>query len=161
MFDTLTLKFPAMERYAQSSRLEVSFTRISTDELSVIVSATVATFRNSAGPLELSARTLCYGYDLAEFARGLEQLHTRYEGSAEFVNQVGSFELSLTLTDKAHGILAVVARYEHDTDCMSPLEFRCFQLEQSFLSGLLSDVRRFLAESGVSTTHPFEHAPSA
>ena len=77
MSDTLTLKFPAMERYAQSSRLEVSFARISTDELSVSISATVSTFRNSAGPLEFTAHTLCYGYDLAEFARELKQLHTR------------------------------------------------------------------------------------
>ena len=161
MSDTLTLKFPAMERYAQSSRLEVSFARISTDELSVSISATVGTFRNSAGPLEFTARTLCYGYDLAEFARELEQLHTRYDGSAKFLNHVESFELSLTLADKGHGILAVIARYEHDTDCMSPVELRCFRLEQSYLSGLLSDIRRFLAESGVSTTHPFEHAPSA
>ena len=122
---------------------------------------TIGTFRNSAGPLEFTARTLCYGYDLAEFARELEQLHTRYDGSAKFLNHVESFELSLTLADKGHGILAVIARYEHDTDCMSPVELRCFRLEQSYLSGLLSDIRRFLAESGVSTTHPFEHAPSA
>ena len=150
-----------MEHYAQESRLEVSFSRVSSDELSLSISAVVFTFRNTQGPLELVARTLCYGYDLAEFARELERLRTRYDGSAEFVNQVGSFELRLTVADKAHGILAVVGRYEHDTDCMSPVELRCFQLEQSYLPSLISDIRRFLTESGVSTTHPFEHRPSA
>lgn len=81
MSDTLTLKFPALERYVQSSRLEVSFARISTDELCVNISATVGTFRNSTGPLEFTTRTLCYGYDLAEFARELEPLHNVESGS--------------------------------------------------------------------------------
>lgn len=161
MPDTLTIKFPAIERYAQSSCLEVSFCRIGTDELSVSISASVAAFRNSAGPLDFRARTLCYGYDLAEFARELKQLHTRYEGGAIFLNHVESFELEIRLADKGRGILAVIARYEHDADCMSPIELRCFRLEQSYLAGLLSDIQRFLAESGVSTTHPFENAPSA
>ena len=161
MPETLTLTFPAIDRYAQSSGLEVSFTPISDDELCISISATIYTFRNSAGPLELNSRSRCYGYDLAEFARELEELHARYEGSAKFINQVGSFELRLTLADRARGILAVIARYEHDTDCMSPVELRCFRLEQSYLSGLLSNIRRFLAESGISTIHPFHREPSA
>lgn len=160
MPDSLTLNFPAIDRYAQSSGLEVSFTPISADELSVSISATIY-LRNSQDPLELNTRTLCYGYDLAEFARELEQFHARYDDNARFINQVGTFELRLTLDDKSRGILEVVARYEHDTDCMSPVELRCFRFEQSYLPGLLSDIRRFLAESGVSTTHPFHREPSA
>jgi len=161
MPDTLTLHFPAVSRYPQSSGLEVSFTPISADELSVSISATIYTSLNSAGPLELNTRTPCYGYDLAEFARELEQFHARYDGGARFLNQLGSFELRLTLADKARGILDVAARYEHDTECISPVELQCFRLEQSYLPGLLSDIRRFLAESGISTTHPFHREPSA
>src|SRR2546430_2136921 len=130
MSDTLTFKFPPMEGYAQSSRLEVSFSRISTDELSVSISAPVGTFRNSAGPLELAARTLCYGYDLAEFAREIEQLHTLYESTARFVNQVGSFErtaflLSSPATSTTQ--IACLLRSYGAFDWSSPICLACFR----------------------------------
>lgn len=160
MSDALTLKFLAPERIAPSSRLELMFRRISEDELSVDIRAKIRTFRGSAGPLEFSVQTLCYGYDLAEFARELEQLHARYDGTAKFVDQVESFELRFTLTDKARGILSILARYEHDIELLAPIELRCFELEQSYIPGLLWDIRHFLADSGTSIAHPFDRAPS-
>lgn len=47
--------------------------------------------------LALSFAFSCFGYDLAEFARGMESLHARYDSEARFIDQAGDVELSFSM----------------------------------------------------------------
>lgn len=155
MATTLTLRFPADDRHPASSGLKVVLAPVSQNELSIHLAVAVDS-------VKFSAETLCYAYDLAEFARELETLHTRYDGSARFANQLSDFALILTLTNKTRGIISVTAYYTLHSfgDEINQLEFEFpfFQLDQSYLPGMIADIREFLAETGVDTTHPFLHS---
>lgn len=157
MQDALTVTFGN-----EANSLELQFT--SSEER---VCDTVVRIRQGAFDLGYSSH--CFGYDLAEFARELELLHATYEGVARFINQVGSIEVELAIAHPARGVVGVTAKLEHWVSwpadyapfCQqaeqSPLEFRGFTIEQSYLPSVISQIREFLAQSGVSTIHPMIH----
>ena len=119
--------------------------------------------------LDLSFLFSCFGYDLAEFARELESFHSRYEGSARFRDQSGEVDLEFALVHPVRGTIGITATLGHwvawpadwkpvrqQADNRS-LIFQGFTIEQSYLPSLVTQVRQFLAETGVSTVHPMIH----
>jgi hypothetical protein len=118
------------------------------------------------GALALTFSSYCFGYDLAEFANELEVFHRRYEGVARFVNQAGDMELEFSVVHPGRGIIGVIAKLEHMATWprdsaptqekfeQRKLEFQGFTIEQSFLPSLVTRIREFIDETGVSTIHP-------
>jgi hypothetical protein len=154
MPDMLTVAFKNEE-----SRLELQFTTGEGRTLEMAV-------RVHQGALNLAFSSYCFGYDLAEFVRELVSFHTRYEGTARFVNQTGDIQIELSLAHPGRGIIGVVAMLEHWVAWPADyapvrqgaerrsLVFQGFTMEQSYLPSLVAQMRQFLAETGVSTAHP-------
>jgi len=158
---TLTLTFDNEE-----SRLELRLTPREGRTFETIV-------RVHQGTLDLTFSSYCFGYDLAEFARELGSFHARYEGVARLINQTGDIQIELSLIHPARGIVGVVATLEHLVARPADyapvrqqaerrvLVFQGFTIEQSYLPSLVTQIREFLAKTGVSTIHPMIHETSA
>lgn len=125
-----------------------------------------AVARIRQGRLDLTFSFLCFGYDLAEFARELELLHARYEGTASFVNQAGNVRLGCSLVHPARGIIGVVVALEHwqawpadfpplpQVTELRSMMFHGFTIEQSYVPQVVARIQRFLVATGISTVHP-------
>jgi hypothetical protein len=161
MSDAFTLTFKNEE-----NRLELQFTPGEGRTLDTVVHV-------HQGTLDLTFSSYCFGYDLAEFARELESFHARYEGVARLINQIGDIQIELSLVHPARGIVGVVATLEHWVAWPADyapvrqqaerraLVFQGFTIEQSYLPSLVTQIRQFLDETGVSTIHPMIHETSA
>jgi len=157
MPDTLILTFKNEE-----SRLECRFTPGEGRTFDAVL-------RVQQGALDLTFSSYCFGYDLAEFAREMESFHARYEGTARFINQTADVELALSLVHPGRGIVGVVAKLEHWISWPADyapvrqqaerrsLVLEGFTIEQSYLPSLVTQIRQFLVETGVSTIHPMIH----
>ena len=113
MSECLTIRFHGGERGVRRSFVELTFRLSGPEDFVVGFRVQIGTLHVCKGPLLISSSTMCYGYDLAEFARELEELHARYEGKASFINQLGDLELHLELVDRGRGAVAVEVCYEH------------------------------------------------
>jgi hypothetical protein len=157
MPETLTVRFEN-----DQSGLELTFTPSG-------IRTCDAVARIRQGGLDLRFSFYCFGFDLAEFAREMESLHVRYEGLARFVNQwnpEGSLQLELSLVHPGRGVIGVVVTLEQWIAWPSDwapvrqqaerraLVFHGFTVEQSYLPSLISRVRQFLADTGISTARP-------
>lgn len=161
MSDLLTLTFKN-----EMSRLEFQFTPGEGRTFDSVL-------RIHQGTLDLTFSSHCFGYDLSEFARELESFHSRYEGVARFINQTGDVELEFSVAHPGRGIIGIVATLEswvawpadyapvRQQAERHSLVFRGFTIEQSYLPSLVTQIRQFLAETGVSTIHPMIHETSA
>jgi hypothetical protein len=105
-----------------------------------------------SGPLRLSYRFVCFGYDLDDFAAQLGRLHAALAGEARFVNQEGS--VCVTLGAAPRGRLAV--RVELEQRPAEVIRLAGWAVEQSFLPGMAEAIDRFLAANGVERRHPME-----
>lgn len=117
-------------------------------------------------PLKLTSRFWSCGYDLAEFARDLEALHAQYDGTARFRNLEESCSLECSILYPACGVVAITVAIEHTTRWPDDLPngkterrpkllcFDGFTTNQSYLPGLVGEIRTTLDEWGISTTHP-------
>ncbi|MEY2407714.1 MAG: hypothetical protein QOF48_384 [Verrucomicrobiota bacterium] len=161
MSDTLTVTFANEE-----SRLELLFTPDEERTFDLVA-------RIHQRTVELTFSSYCCGYDLAEFTRELESFHARYEGAARFINQTGDIQIELSLVHPGRGIIGVVATLEHWVPWPADyapvrqqaerrsLVFQGFTMEQSYLPSLVTQIREFIAETGISTIHPMIHETSA
>jgi hypothetical protein len=115
---------------------------------------------------------LCFGFDIAKFCDALEECHRTLKGCAEFVNQEGSIQLLVTVADAGRGQLAVggqidLPRGEAATVGLLPSPGMRFTfdgscLEQSYVPNILQQLRGYLRDNGISTTHPMlaAHSPA-
>lgn len=161
MPESLNIKFEN-----ESSGLELQFTPGEGRTFDSVV-------RIHQGPLELCFEFCCFGYDLAEFATDLLAFHTRYDGTARLDTQHGDAELEFSLIHPARGVVGITATLHQwitwPADCPSAMQeakqrslvFTGFTIEQSYLPTLVGQIREFLSESGISTTHPMIHDSSA
>jgi hypothetical protein len=107
---------------------------------------------------------LCFGCDIAQFCDALEKCHKTLNGRAEFVNQEGSVRFVVSVTDSGRGQFAVGGEIQlpgndAPTAGVLPLPgirftFDGLVLEQSYIPAIVSRLRIFLSEQGVSTLHP-------
>ncbi len=161
MSEPLTIKFEN-----KKSRLELEFTPGEERTFNSVA-------RIHQGQLDLSFSFCCFGYDLAEFATDLLAFHSRYDGTARLDTQYGDAELEFSFVDSVRGVVGITATFSQwiawSTDCPTvmhepkkrSLVFTGFTIEQSYLRAVVSRIREFLSESGISTIHPMIHETSA
>jgi hypothetical protein len=163
MAESLTLTFGEAETY-----LELYFTPTKSPELIPprVRDLISASLRLQQGALDLTFSFACHGYDLAEFAKQLESLHARYDGTAQFGSGL-EIQLEFILVNRARGIIEIEARLEHHViyprDYVArqhhqakvrELIFRGFTIEQSYLPQIIAQIREFIVEEGISTRDP-------
>ncbi len=114
------------------------------------------------GALRVEYGFLCFGWDLTNFAEDIRRFHAAYDGKAMFVNAEGSVELTLVVRDRGRGLIAVSVRMERHgasfrtvPPARAWIELDRFEIEQSYLPGMVERIRDFLACTGISTDlHP-------
>lgn len=161
MSDALTVKFEN-----EQSRLELEFAPGEGRTFDSVA-------RIHQGQLDLSFAFCCFGYDLAEFATDLLGFHSRYDGTARLDTQHGDAEFEFSFVDSGRGVVGITATFHQwiawPADCPTAMHeakrrslvFTGFTIEQSYLPAVVSRIREFLSESGISTIHPMIHEPSA
>lgn len=110
---------------------------------------------------------LCFGYDLSTFADELERLRRQLEGAAEFANQEESVRLVFSVSSPGRGRLVVGGEVvfrdgSGDDEILAGvlprpgarLAFDGLVCEQSYLPGLVRDIREFLRDGLVCLVHP-------
>jgi hypothetical protein len=106
--------------------------------------------------LELTYHWGCDGEDLVRFADSLERLHGTLEGEAIFWDLDQVVELTFKVADRARGRISVEGRIDQrlDRGIRNLIPLRGFELEQSYVHGIVRDIRRFISESGISILPP-------
>jgi len=108
--------------------------------------------------LQLTYIWSCCGEDLVRFADALERLHASLEGEAIFWDLDQVVELTFKVADRTRGRISVEGRIDQNLDrgIRNQIPLRGFEIEQSYLPGVIRDIRRFVSESEICTLSPRE-----
>ena len=103
--------------------------------------------------LRLEYRWGCCGADLVRFADSLERLHATLEGEALFYDLDQVVELTFRIADRGRGRLSVEGRIDQHVDrgIRNLIPLRGFELEQSYVPGIVRDIRQFVSEFEICT----------
>ena len=100
----------------------------------------------------------CFGRDLLEFADSLKNLHASLEGEA--VLDLLRVKIAIRAVDPSRGRLGVEVRLMQEfTGDPSAIAHRTiildgFEIEQTYVPGIVREIRQFISESGISTDYP-------
>jgi hypothetical protein len=102
---------------------------------------------------------LCFGFDLAEFSRSLQNFHQCLNGSAEFVNQEGSLRIVMKMLDQDRRIGSEVHLWrflDPKLGHVGPdwISFGGFRTDQSYLPSIIASIESFIDDNGIPTEHP-------
>src|SRR5262249_42673174 len=88
----------------------------------------------------------CCDDDLVRFADSLEQLHATLEGEALFYDLDQVVELKFTVSDRGRGRISVEGRIDQHVhrEVRNLIPLRGFELEQSYVPGIVRDIRQFV-----------------
>ena len=104
--------------------------------------------------LQLTFKWGCWGCDLVRFADELERLHATLEGEALFWDLDQVVEIPIRVAHRGRGRLAVEVRIDRRPAEQDSITLRGFEIEQSYLPGIVRDIRRFIADSGIYVRPP-------
>jgi len=104
--------------------------------------------------LRLTFNWGCWGCDLVRFADELERLHATLEGEALFWDLDQVVEIPIRVTHRARGRLAVEVRIDRRPAEQDSITLRGFEIEQSYIPGMVRDIRRFITDSGIYVRPP-------
>lgn len=105
--------------------------------------------------LQLTYDWGCWGCDLARFVDELERLHATLEGEALFYDLDQVVEITIRVIERGRGRLSTEVRIDQRLEGIeNSITLRGFEIEQSYLPGMVRDIRQFISESGVSVRPP-------
>jgi hypothetical protein len=107
--------------------------------------------------LELKYRWQCCGEDLVRFADSLDRLHSTLEGEAIFWDLDQVVELTIKVADRTRGRISIDGRIDHGVDRIrTRIPLHGFEIEQSYVPGIVRDIQRFVSECEICTLSPKE-----
>jgi hypothetical protein len=100
----------------------------------------------------------CCGDDLVRFADSMERLHAILEGEAVFYDLDQVVELRFKVADRGRGRISVEGTIDQhvNREIRNLIPLRGFELEQSYVPGIVREIRRFISDYEICASAPRE-----
>jgi hypothetical protein len=124
---TVTADFELILRWRDRGETTVCFALASPSEFTITTKVCWLSSLNYQGETSVSFQTMCYGYDLDQFAFELRRMSVDRAGSAGFLNTGGDFEIRIVPDERVgKRVLLSEVRYRPcrvvgDVSCKSEL----------------------------------------